>query len=147
MAWIIAGCVLLIDRLTKAAVLQFMHLGQSIPLVPPLLHLTYVQNTGAAFGLFKGMGWVLMALAVVVVGWVIVELRRRPPVSALRRAAYGFILGGAVGNFIDRLWLGHVIDMIDLRVWPVFNIADSSITIGVVCILLPLMFKTRGQPQ
>ena len=70
MAWVIAGVVLLIDRLTKVAVLQFMQLGQSVPVAPPLLHLTYVQNTGAAFGLFKGMAWVLMALAVMVAGWL-----------------------------------------------------------------------------
>ena len=105
-----------------------------MPLLPGVLHLTYVQNTGAAFGLFRGCAGLFIALAVVIAGWVSVELSQRPH-PTLGRVGLSLILGGAVGNLIDRARLGSVIDFIDLRVWPVFNLADSAITIGVGLLL------------
>ena len=109
--------------------------GHSFPLVPSILHLTYVQNTGAAFGLFPGYPRVFVMLAVVVAGWIIVELTRTRPRAWPVETGLLVILGGALGNLIDRLRFGYVVDFIDLRVWPVFNLADSAVTIGVGLLL------------
>ena len=106
----------------------------SIPLIPGILHLTYVSNTGAAFGLLRGYSGLFILLAVAIAAWLVTELTRgeHPPLS---RFALGLMLGGAVGNLIDRLRIGSVIDFIDLRVWPVFNVADSAITVGVALLI------------
>ena len=111
--------------------------GESIPLIPHVLHLTYVQNTGAAFGVLRNTGplLVLVSLAVIVVLTLALcrddPARETSPTARWRRAGMVLMLGGAVGNVIDRLWLGYVVDVVDLRVWPVFNLADSAITIGI----------------
>lgn len=113
----------------------------SIPLIPGLLQLTYVNNTGAAFGLLRGHSSLFIVLAVAIAAWLVTELAQRthPPAS---RLALGLILGGAVGNLIDRLRVGFVIDFIDLRVWPVFNLADSAITIGVMLLMWAALRRT-----
>ena len=134
-SWLIAGFTLLLDRLAKAFVVAHLHPGQSAPLLPPLLHLTYVQNIGAAFGLFKGQQLLFIVISIAVIGWISRELLLRPPAQAMIGRAYGLILGGAAGNLIDRVRLGYVIDFLDLRVWPVFNVGDSAITIGVALLI------------
>ena len=109
--------------------------GHSVPVIPSILHLTHVQNTGAAFGLFQGYPQTFAVLAVVVAVWVVVELTRKRPRPWPADTGLLLILGGSLGNLIDRLRFGYVIDFIDVRVWPVFNIADSAITIGVGLLL------------
>ena len=124
------------DQLTKALVASRFLPGESVPLIPKVLQLTYVQNTGAAFGLFKGQQLVFVAVSVAVVAWILWEFRRQQGMaSRLNLWAAGLVLGGAVGNLIDRLRLGYVVDFIDVRVWPVFNIGDSAITIGVTLLI------------
>ena len=132
--WSIAALTVIADQLSKWAAQVWLAPARSLPLIPGLLHLTYVRNTGAAFGLFRGYSSVFILLAVLVAGWVSWELarRRHPP---LGRLGLALILGGAVGNVIDRLRIGSVIDFIDVRVWPVFNLADSAITVGVVLLV------------
>lgn len=129
--WFIALGTLLADQLAKLWVVHTFRLGESLPLLPPVLSLTYVQNTGAAFGLLKGQQLVFVLVSLVVIVWMWKALRaaRRRPTSQVW--AYALVLGGAFGNLIDRVRVGHVIDFLDLHVWPVFNIGDSAITIGV----------------
>ena len=134
-SWLIGGLTVLLDRLAKWLVIGRFHPGQSLPLLPPVLHLTYVQNTGAAFGLFKGQQLLFIVISVAVIGWISRELLTRPPTDARIIWACGLILGGATGNLIDRLRVGYVIDFIDLRVWPVFNVGDSAITIGIALLI------------
>lgn len=129
--WFIALGTLLADQLAKRWVVDTFRLGESRPLLPPVLSLTYVQNTGAAFGLFKGQQWVFILVSLVVIGWMLKELRAARRLPASHVWAYALVLGGAGGNLIDRLRVGHVIDFLDLHVWPVFNLGDSAITIGV----------------
>ena len=124
------------DQLTKAVFLAFFRPGESLPLIPGVLHLTYIQNTGAAFGLFKGQQMLFIALAVFVVGWIGWELLTKAAVPPLMEWGCGLVLGGAVGNLIDRLRWGYVVDFLDIRVWPVFNVGDSAITVGVALLLL-----------
>lgn len=140
----IAGVILLADQLTKAWIVAGFDAGQSVPFIAHLLHLTYIQNTGAAFGLFRGQQALFIACSLAVIVWILWEWRKKQWDSLTLWAA-AFILGGAVGNLIDRLRLGYVIDFLDLRIWPVFNVGDSAITVGVVLILWQTLFGGEKQ--
>ena len=135
-SWLIAACTLVVDQLTKHAITAAFQPGQSLPLAAPVLYLTYVQNTGAAFGLFKGQQLLFVLLSLLVIAAITWELVTKPSRAAVVAWGCGLVLGGAVGNLIDRLRVGYVIDFLDLRVWPVFNAADSAITIGVALLIL-----------
>ncbi len=131
------------DQLSKYAVRLTCHPAQTVPLIPPILHLTYVQNTGMAFGLFQGaLGWLVLCSIGVSI-WLVLELSRRQVRPWPMQWGLMLVLGGAIGNLIDRVWLGYVVDFIDLRVWPVFNLADSAITVGVGLLLWQAFQKAR----
>lgn len=124
----LAVLVFALDWISKQAVLRHLPLGASRPLIPGVLHLTHVQNPGAAFGLMPGRtGFLLLAAAVAIAA---VAAMARQWSSSLARWGAGLLLGGAAGNFVERLRHGTVTDFIDLRVWPVFNLADAAIVIG-----------------
>ncbi|MBI3325051.1 MAG: signal peptidase II [Candidatus Omnitrophica bacterium] len=143
--WLLALLIVGADQLSKRAVRGALAPGGSVPLLPPVLYFTHVQNTGAAFGMLRGHVPLFVLLSLVVAGWIIVELARRRPPAPATLVSLSLILGGAVGNVIDRLRLGYVIDFIDLRVWPVFNVADAAITIGVTVLLWQsFVGKRRG---
>jgi signal peptidase II len=141
----IAALVIVIDQVTKLAVATQMRLHQTIPLLDGFAALTYVRNTGAAFGLLAGRAaalrvpffLVVSAAAVALLVWF---LRSVPAERRLLVAACGAVAGGAIGNMIDRMLLGEVIDFVDLAVgayhWPAFNVADSAITLGVAVLCL-----------
>lgn len=117
-----------------------MRTGESIPLVRDVLHLTYVKNSGGAFGILDGQSAVLLAGSAVAVAFVLWVLLAGPP-TRLTVAGCGLVLGGAAGNLLDRLTEGRVTDFLDLqfwplRQWPVFNIADVAIVLGVGLLLL-----------
>jgi len=139
--YLLALCTLLVDQFSKAGVEAAIALGQSVPLIDGYLHLTYVRNFGAAFSLFWGRGGTLSAVAVAVaLGVVVYQLRRRPR-ALLAVLSLGLLLGGALGNLVDRVTLGYVRDMVDLQwhgrnVWPIFNVADMAILSGVGLMLL-----------
>ncbi len=133
--WLIAGLTLVVDQLSKWAIRTTCIPQQSLPVLPGILHLTYVRNTGAAFSLFQGQVPILIVISVIVAGWMAWELLRHPHATRHIPVALGMILGGAIGNLIDRLRFGYVEDFIDLRVWPVFNLADSAISIGVMWLI------------
>jgi signal peptidase II len=131
------------DQLSKLIIRLACHPAQTVPLIPPVLHLTYVQNTGMAFGLFQGaLGWLALC-SIGVSAWLVLELRRRQAKPWPMQWGLMLVLSGAIGNLIDRVWLGYVVDFIDLRVWPVFNLADSCITIGVGLLLWHSLFTSR----
>jgi signal peptidase II len=125
---------LLLDQLSKVLILHFFDAGESLPVFPGIFHLTYVQNTGAAFGLLKGQQALFMIFSCAVIIWMIGSLKRSARQGSLDWAS-ALILAGALGNLIDRARMRFVIDFIDLRVWPVFNVADSALTIGVAVLL------------
>ena len=132
--------IVLVDRITKAFFSELLSYGESIPLIPNVLHWTLVNNTGIAFGFFKDQGIVFIIIPVIAVILLIFNVyyyrQNNEPLSRSYLVAFSLILGGAIGNLIDRIAYGHVIDFIDLRIWPVFNIADSAITIGAIIIAL-----------
>jgi signal peptidase II len=125
----------LIDQVSKAAVQSLMFLGESIPVAPPFFHLTYIMNPGAAFGLLAYQTPLFIAVGVLLVIGVLTVYRKIPAEKALVRYGLGLVLGGALGNLADRLRYGRVVDFLDFRVWPVFNLADAAIFIGA-CLLV-----------
>ncbi|HTM09084.1 MAG TPA: signal peptidase II [Verrucomicrobiae bacterium] len=150
---ILIVAIVLLDQTTKAIVDRTMPLYQSIPVIENVFNLTYIRNTGAAFGFLARSGEFfrrsfLIGFSIAAIGFIIVMLRRLPPEEKLLTVALGFILSGAVGNLIDRLLYGEVIDFLDFYWshyhWPAFNVADSFITIGVVVILFRLA-TTKGE--
>lgn len=136
--WLTAVVSLVLDHLTKFWIVQTFSLHQTLPLWPGVFHLTYVRNTGAAFSLFsEGGGWLrwlslAVSLGLMALAWF------GPPMNRIDQLGYGFILGGALGNGIDRFIAGSVVDFLDFRLiqFPVFNLADVFINIGIVCLLL-----------
>jgi len=130
--------IVFVDRFTKLFFFDLLIYGESLPIVRNILHMTMVHNTGIAFGLFKDYGITFIVIPIVAVFLLVFNIYYyRQNNEALSRAyivAFSLILGGAIGNLIDRIVYGYVIDFIDFRVWPVFNIADSAITIGAILI-------------
>ena len=133
----------LLDQLSKLLIADNMQLYQSINIMP-YVNLTYVHNTGAAFSFLSEAGgwqrWFFAALAIVIGSVIAVWLSRLKAHETLMAVSLSLVLGGAIGNLIDRLAYGYVIDFIDIYVqswhWPAFNVADSAITLGVVLMLL-----------
>lgn len=133
--WLIVAVVVVLDQLTKFFIRNNLAVGQSKPILQNIFHLTYVQNTGVAFGLFKGMNWLFIIVAIVAIGIVLYYYKQIVQKSWLANAC-GLILGGAIGNVIDRILLGFVVDFLDFRIWPAFNLADSALTIGVIGLIM-----------
>ena len=134
---------LVLDQVSKWAIDSSMQLYQSIPLVP-YFNLTYLRNTGAAFSFLSEAGgwqrWFFAGLAIVISAVIGVWLARLKEHETVLAVALSLVLGGAIGNLIDRLAYGYVIDFLDVYYqtwhWPAFNIADSAITLGVILMLL-----------
>ena len=141
--WALIPFIFILDRITKILVMARWPEGGGVALVPGVLHLTRVNNTGAAFGLWKNAALVLTGISIVSVVLILWYMRKLLSQVPVRGSVYGWALvaGGALGNLYDRIRFGYVIDCIDLRVWPVFNIADSSICLGVFLILWQLLRK------
>jgi len=141
--YIVAFFIFLIDQFLKQLVHGSMYLGQSIPLVDNILRLTYVRNTGAAFSLFLGFSPYLIAVGVLAALAIIFFHFEVPSKSYYLQDALAMILGGSLGNLVDRIFRGYVIDYVDFGFWPVFNFADVMINVGVLLIIFRLMKKTR----
>jgi len=148
--WLTA--IVVLDQLTKLIVHRTMALHQSIPIIDGLFNLTYVRNTGAAFGIFAGSAEIfrrpfLILVSILASAFIVSLLRRLANGQRELITALTFVLGGAIGNLIDRVFYGEVIDFLDVYWrsyhWPAFNIADSFITIGVG-IALYCLYKHEG---
>ena len=136
---VLIGCalsILVLDQVLKALVVRSLQHGHYIDLLGGLIRLDFTRNSGAAFGLFQSGGFVFAAVAILVSLGILVFYRRIADSSVLVRLALGLILGGALGNLVDRVRLGYVVDYVDLRWWYVFNLADSAIVVGVGLLLL-----------
>jgi signal peptidase II len=136
--WMMAVISVIVDQITKYWTVQALELGQSIPIWEGVFHFTFVTNTGAAFSLFsENGGWLRWLSLGVSVGLMIFAIAG-PKLIRWEQAGYGFILGGAIGNGIDRFASGEVVDFLDFRLirFPVFNMADVCINIGIICILI-----------
>jgi signal peptidase II len=140
----VAALVLVVDQVTKHVVLTQLSVGEMwnpVPLLMPFIRVTHVTNTGAAFGMFREYGVFFALVAVVVVIGIIGFYRYLPPNQGWLRVSLGLQLGGALGNLLDRIRLGSVVDFIDFRPWPaVFNLADTAIVVGVAILAFYLLF-------
>jgi signal peptidase II len=145
--------VLVFDQLSKEWITSRMTLYSSVPVVPGLVHLTLVHNPGALFGLFKDIGdpyrtVMFLAVPVIAIALILFFQYRTSTADAMSQSGLALILGGAVGNLVDRLRFGHVVDFVDVFVgehhWPAFNVADSAICVGVSLLFIDLLRQSRG---
>ena len=145
-----ALCAVLIvaaDQITKLLVLDRIPLGSVIKVIPNWLHLTYVQNTGAAFSSFQGMRWLFVGIFLLLTAALLFEYFKKPlPFTTFERFCLAAIYGGGLGNVIDRVRLGYVVDMIDAAFidFPIFNVADCFITCGTVLFLVHLVLFNKA---
>ncbi|MBR1760985.1 MAG: signal peptidase II [Schwartzia sp.] len=135
---VISSLLVAADQAVKFFVVSSMRLGESIPVMAGIFHVTYIENPGAAFGMFANQRWAFIVAGVAVILAAVAMYRRLIRESAMVRWGAALLLGGAAGNLIDRVRLGRVIDFLDFRVWPVFNIADIGICVGVACLIYAL---------
>jgi signal peptidase II len=146
--------IIVLDQLTKAVIVRTLRLGDAIPVVPGFFDIAFVFNPGAAFGFLatlpaglRGPFFILVSVAAVVL--ILIYRARYLRDKRLASTALALILGGALGNLIDRLRYGMVVDFLDVHVhqyhWPAFNVADSAISVGVGLMLLELVIEWRKE--
>jgi signal peptidase II len=144
--WVAAVIGLILDQVTKYWVARSFELNETLPLWEGVFHLTYVTNPGAAFSLFSERGeWLRWLSLLVSVGLVILAWFG-PQMSRWEQVGYGCVFAGALGNGIDRFLMGEVIDFLDFRLinFPVFNLADVFINIGIICLLIAAFVPTSN---
>lgn len=131
---------LIIDIISKIIVSNIMNVNDSILVIKDFFYITYVRNTGAAFSVFSNNTWLVILISLVIIFFLIWYLYKNKPKSRLEIVGYSMILGGAFGNFIDRIVYGYVIDFFDFYIfnydYPIFNLADSFIFIGVIFLII-----------
>ncbi len=141
----LAALTLALDQATKALAISRLGAGP-LPFLGGMLQLNLTRNTGSAFGL-PTPAWAAVAVSIAVCVVVLMCVARGAVQTRLRAAALGLVVGGALGNLVDRTRAGAVVDFIDLRVWPVFNVADIAITVGVGLMILDLLGAGRRAPD
>ncbi|MCF6410493.1 signal peptidase II [Pseudalkalibacillus salsuginis] len=143
--------VLIIDQITKWFVVTKMELGEQITIINNFFYLHSHRNRGAAFGILQGQMWLFIIVTVIVIAAVVYYLHTEARGNVLLSTSLGLILGGAIGNFLDRLFRGEVVDFLDFYIinydFPIFNIADSSLVIGVGMIALAFLLESRTQKE
>ena len=145
--WIVVGLfvtVLVIDQVSKLVVKSNLTLYESWP-EQGFLRITHGTNTGTAFGLLPNQTTFLIVASIVAIGFIIYFYGSQDKPNFPIRAAIGLQLGGAFGNLIDRLWAGAVVDFIDVGPWPIFNLADSSIVVGITILIAAFTFSRDGE--
>ncbi len=137
----VASLGVVLDQLAKLLTERLMQLGQSVPLIPEVLHLTYVQNRGAAFGMLENARWLFLIPSLLIIPLACAYLVRGRAGGRLAFLGIALILSGGVGNMIDRLALGYVVDTIDFTLinFAVFNVADSLVCVGAGLLMLALI--------
>jgi len=136
-------CIIFLDQASKFFILQSLTLNEPVTVIGNVFYLTLVYNTGAAFGIFKNQTIFFIIVSVMAIIAIAVYIKKKTKVFFLRDIALALILGGAISNLVDRVRFGYVVDFLDFRIWPVFNLADSAITIGTFLLIFSLL--RRGQ--
>jgi signal peptidase II len=152
--YLIALGIILLDRATKLAIIQTLRLGQGIPVIPGFFDIVFVLNPGAAFGLLATLSDevrnpLFIFISILAVVLIVFYHTRYDRSHRLVSVALGLVLGGAVGNLIDRLRYGMVVDFLDVHAgpyhWPAFNVADSAISVGVSLMILDMLLDWRRE--
>ena len=129
---------LLLDQLSKYYVMNHFLLGESVPVIPNVFHLTYIINRGAAFGMLANQRWFFLLVAVILLGVCAYYWNHLSKGPWTLRIGSAFLVSGAIGNGIDRYLIHGVVDFFDFRIWPIFNIADIGICVGVAFVVYHL---------
>lgn len=135
--------IILIDQLSKFYIQETMTIGMSHPIITNVFHITYILNPGAAFGILENQRLFFIFIAIVMIFVVAYIYPKIPSNSSLLRLGVALLVGGAIGNVIDRVKFGYVVDFFDFRIWPIFNIADITIVIGVTLIIYSMIFLSN----
>jgi signal peptidase II len=150
---LVGGSVLILDQVTKAYIDTVFHLHESLPIIPDLFSITYVRNPGAAFGLFAGQNSLFRSVffscvSLIALSFLGMMVYQTPKHDRWGMISLSLLLGGAMGNLIDRVRMGEVIDFLDFYIgtyhWPAFNVADSAITVGVTLLMLNLYLDKKN---
>ncbi|MBL40053.1 MAG: signal peptidase II [Chloroflexi bacterium] len=144
--WITFPSIFFLDQLTKYLVYSNMYLGESIP-ENGLLRITYARNTGTAFSLFRSHGELLLFLSVLVALFFTIYFIFIEKPKIFMRLFISLVVAGALGNIIDRIRFGYVNDFIDVGFWPIFNIADSSISIAITIYIFDALILSRNKDE
>ncbi len=148
MAYIIALIIIAFDQWTKWLVVDNMMIGESITVIENVLSIFSHRNSGAAFGILQGQMWLFYIITIVMGGVIIYLIQTEARNHTLLKWALGLVLGGAIGNFIDRVFRQEVVDFIDtFGNFPIFNIADSALTIGVGLFIINLLLEARREKR
>ncbi|MEK4093438.1 signal peptidase II [Viridibacillus sp. FSL H8-0110] len=145
----LAAFVVIIDQLTKWSIVKNMQLGESIMLWDPYFGLLSHRNRGAAWGMLQGQFWLFAIVTVAVIIGILYYFHKEAKGKPLFQASLMFLLGGAIGNFIDRVFRGEVVDFVNVLIpvinydFPIFNIADAALTIGVVMLIIYMLFEEK----
>lgn len=131
---------LLVDIVSKLLVSRYILLEKSIKIINNFLYITYVRNTGAAWSMFSSRSVLVLIVSFFIIVGIVLYVNKNRPKDKIERLAYSMILGGALGNFVNRIVYGYVIDFIDVKIfkydYPIFNLADSFIVIGVILLVV-----------
>lgn len=133
--------LLIADQATKHFIRSTMLEGQSIPVIENIFHITYIENPGAAFGILANHRILFLLLTALIVGVMVYLYLCLQNKKSLTAISLGIVVSGAIGNFIDRFMQGTVTDFLDFRIWPIFNIADIAICLGLVLICYFVIIK------
>jgi len=135
--------ILAMDMATKYWAYNYLREVGSIPVIENVFHLTYVENRGAAFGILQDQRWIFIVATIATLIFILWYVRQMEPEIKLLKIGLNLIFVGAIGNLIDRIYLGFVIDFIDFRVWPVWNVADMAIVVGTAITIGIIIFYEK----
>ena len=136
-----------VDQWSKYYLQSHLMPGMSVPVIENIFHITYVLNPGAAFGIFEHQTAFFVVVAISMLSAVLYFYPRIPVGYPLLRFGVGLMVGGAIGNVIDRIKTGYVVDFFDFRIWPVFNVADMAIVTGVCCIVFNIIYLSKIEDE
>lgn len=146
----ISAAVFVLDQLSKIWVLQNVKPVPTIKIIPGLLNFTYVENTGAAFGIFEGQKWLLIVIVFAVIAAALWALYSNKVSGKLERLCISFIIAGGLGNVVDRIRYGFVVDFLDINElfsYPMFNVADCFVVAGAILLVIATLFEDNKKKK
>ncbi|KAB7707987.1 lipoprotein signal peptidase [Bacillus aerolatus] len=151
MYYLVALLVVLLDQWTKWLIVKNMEIGESVEVIKDFFYITSHRNRGAAWGMLEGQLWLFYIITVVVAAGIVYYMQTEAKNKPLMKSALGFLLGGAIGNFIDRVFRKEVVDFFNTYIFsydfPIFNIADAALTIGVILLIIAMFIEDRKEKR
>lgn len=145
--YLLALVIIALDQITKILIVKNMNLGESITIIENFLYITSHRNPGAAWGILAGRMWFFYIITIIVVIALVYYIQKMAKTHILLGISLGLMLGGAIGNFIDRIFRKEVVDFVDTYIFgynfPIFNVADSALTVGVVLLMIFMFFEEK----